>query len=47
MADDHADDEAARAAIRERYRAERARIAAIPAEEWAEQRDAEVRTVRE
>lgn len=41
------DQDAARAEIRERYQAERARAAAIPADEWAAQRDAEVRTVRE
>jgi len=36
-----------RAEIRQRYLAERARIAAVPADQWAAQRDAEVHTVRE
>jgi len=45
MTDD--DHDAQRAEIRERCRAERERVAAIPDEEWTAQRDAEVHTVRD
>ena len=45
--EDREDREAMRAAVRERYLAHRARIDAIPDEEWAARRDAEIRIVEE
>ena len=47
MADDQDAVDAQRTEIRERYLAERARVVAVSADEWAAQRDAEVQTVRE
>jgi hypothetical protein len=46
MADDHAELDAQRAAIRDRYRAEQARLAAISDDAWAARRDDEVQLVR-
>jgi hypothetical protein len=47
MADDQDAVDAQRTEIREHYLVERGRVVAVPADEWAAQRDAEVRTVRE
>jgi hypothetical protein len=47
MTDDQDAVDAQRIELRKRYLAERARVAAVPADEWAAQRDAEVRTVRQ
>jgi hypothetical protein len=47
MTDEHAAEDAERAAIRDRYRALRAQLAVLTDEEWAAERDAEVHIVRE
>jgi hypothetical protein len=48
MANEHdTAEDAQRAAIRERYRALRAQLAMLTDEEWAAERDAEIRIVRE